>query len=234
MLDAVGTITGQQGFCVWKTKLRTAVNLFAPDLKPILAGADSPAEPQPDEGDRAKWDQANSRLFFLLFFVTSGSAHATVLAYEEAANRTAACKALNERFDAHTQEARRACHRELFFGLRYLAGGDPIDFFTKGMDLKICFQGLGEGVSEEVYLNVMLSGLTKAPQFRFIREMHYCEDFTSVDRLPETANRFYVDRQSRYASGLVVSGRGGAMAVSSSDQCHRCKAYRHFQCDCPQ
>ena len=64
--------------------------------------------------------------------------------------------------------------------------------------------------------------------------MHYREEFTSVDRLQETANRFYEDRQSRNASGPVVSGRGAAMAASSSDQCHRCKAYGHFQRDCPQ
>ena len=38
--------------------------------------------------------------------------------------------------------------------------------------------------------------------------MHYREEFTSVDRLQETANRFYVDQQSRNASGPVVSGRG--------------------------
>ena len=67
----------------------------------------------------------------------------------------------------------------------------------------------------------MLSGLTKAPEFKFIREMHYPEELTSVDRLQETANRFYVDQQSRNASGPAVSGRGAAMAVSSSDQCHR-------------
>ena len=145
-------------------KPRNAINLFAPDLKPILAGADSAAEPEPDEGVRAKWDQANSRLFSLLFFVTSGSAHATVLTYEEAADGTAAWKALNERFDAHIQEARCACQRE-FFGLRYLAGGDLIDFFTKIMDLKIHLQSLGGEVSERVYLDIMLSGLTKAPEF---------------------------------------------------------------------
>ena len=131
----------------------------------------------------------------------------------------AAWKVLNERFDAHTQEARRACHRELF-DLRHLAGGDPIDFFTKGMNLKIRLQGLGEEVSKEVYLDIMLSGLTKAPEFKFICEMHYREEFTSVDRLQETANRFYVDQQLRNASGPVVSGGGAAMAASSPDQCH--------------
>ena len=233
MLDAVGTISGQQGFRVWKTKLRNAVKLFAPDLKPILHGADSPAEPEPDEGDRAKWDQANSRLFSLLFFVTSGSTHATVLTHEEAADATAAWNALNERFNAHTQEARRACHRERF-DLRHLAGGDLIDLFTNGMDLNVHLQGLGEEVFKEGYLDITLSGLTKAPDFKFIREIHYREEFTSVDRLLKKANRFYVDQQSRNASGSVVSGRGSAMAASSSDQCHQCKAYGHFQRDCPQ
>ena len=87
---------------MWETKLRNIVNLSAPDLNPILAGAESPAEPEPDERDRAKSDQANSFLFPLLLFVTSGSTHATVLTHEEAAGGMAACKALNERFDAHT------------------------------------------------------------------------------------------------------------------------------------
>ena len=90
MLDAVGTILGQQGFRVWKPNLRDAFNIFAPDLKPILAGTDSPAELEPDEGDRAKWDQADRRLFSLLFFVTSGSAHAFVVSREEAADGMAA------------------------------------------------------------------------------------------------------------------------------------------------
>ena len=90
MLDAVGDISGQQGFLVWKTKPRSAVNLFTPDHKLVVAGAGSSAEPEPDEGDRAKWDQANSRLFSLLFFVTSGSANVTVLTHEKAADGTAA------------------------------------------------------------------------------------------------------------------------------------------------
>ena len=102
------------------------------------------------------------------------------------------------------------------------------------MDLKIRLQDLGEEVSKEVYPDIILSGLTKAPEFKFIREMHCPEESTSVDRLQETHNRFYVDQQSRNASGPVVSGRGAAMAESSSDQCHRCKAHGHFQRDCPQ
>ncbi|CAB1104785.1 unnamed protein product [Ectocarpus sp. CCAP 1310/34] len=104
-----------------------------------------------------------------------------------------------------------------------------------GWDFKLRLKVLGEEVSGPVYLDIMLSGLTKAPEFNFIREMHYRDNFTSVDSLQATANRFFVDQQSPNASGPVVSGRGAAMAVASdTDQCRRCKAYGHFQGNYPQ
>ena len=182
------------------TKLRNAVNLFASDLKPILAGADSPAEPEPDEGDRAKWDQASSRLFSLLFFVTSGPAHATVLTHEETADGTAAWKALNERFDAHTQKARRACHRELFWpsapGGRGYCRSLPERNGSQDSPPGPGGGGLQEGLPRHHAL-----GPDEGPRFTFIPEMHYRDEFTSFDCLQETANRLYVDQQSHNASG---------------------------------
>ena len=68
----------------------------------------------------------------------------------------AAWNALNERFDAQNQEARRACHNGRF-NLRHKAGGYPIDFFTKGWDLKLRLEVLGEDVSDEVYKDIMLN-----------------------------------------------------------------------------
>ena len=102
-------------------------------------------------------------------------------------------------------------------------------------NLKLPLEELGEEVSDEVYQDVMLNCLTAASQFRFIREMHCRDEFTSVDHLQQTPNRYYINQRSRKASGLVVSGRGAAMAVASStDQCHQCKEYGHFKRDCPQ
>ena len=92
----------------------------------------------------------------------------------------AAWNALNERFDAQ-KPGRSAClsHNELF-NLRHKAGGDPINFFTKGWDVKLRLEVLGEEVSDEIYQDIMLNGLTAAPEFRFIREMHYrCLLYTS-------------------------------------------------------
>ena len=80
----------------------------------------------------------------------------------------------------------------------------------------------------------MLPGLTSAPEFHFIREMHYRNEFESVDCIQDTVNRFFVDQQSRKAAGPAVSSRGAAMAESSSDQCHCCKEFGHFQRDCPK
>ena len=120
----------------------------------------------------------------------------------------AAWNALNERFDAQNQDAWGACHNEMF-NLRHKAGGDPIDFFTKGWDNKLRLDVLGEEVSDEVYHGVMLNGLTAAPEFRFIREMLYRDEFTSVDHLQQTANRYYIDQRSRSASGPVVWPWGG-------------------------
>ena len=80
----------------------------------------------------------------------------------------------------------------------------------------------------------MLSGLTSVPEFHFIREMHYRNELSPVKCLQETSNRFFVDQQSRKAAGPAVSGRGAAMVASSSDQCHRCKTFGHFQRDCPK
>ena len=73
-------------------------------------------------------------LYSLTVFATSGSAQLTVRAQEGRGTRpmgdgALAWNALNERFDAQNQEARRACHNELF-DLRPKAGGDPINFFT--------------------------------------------------------------------------------------------------------
>ena len=64
--------------------------------------------------------------------------------------------------------------------------------------------------------------------------MHYRNKFASVDCLQDTANRFFVDQKSRKAAGPAVSGREAAMAASSSDQCHCCKEFGHFQRNCPK
>ncbi|CAB1113015.1 unnamed protein product [Ectocarpus sp. CCAP 1310/34] len=237
LLDSIGQCSGSN-FRVWKESFEHVINIHASELLTVLRGSARPDPLAATQADVAAWDKANSRLYSLLFFATSSSARLTVQAHRNAGTSTdgngqSAWAALNARFDACTQEARRACHRDLF-GLKHVAGGDPIDFFSKACELRLRLETLGETVSDDVYLDITLSGLTSVPEFHFIREMHYRNEFTSVDDLQDTATRFFVDQQSRKAAGPAVSGRGAAMAASSSDQCHRCKEFGHFQRDCPK
>ena len=46
MQDAVGKISGKQGFREWKKKLRNGVNLYVQDLKPILDGPSALRKPR--------------------------------------------------------------------------------------------------------------------------------------------------------------------------------------------
>ena len=141
MMDSIGKCEGYKSFRQWRTRIREANILCSPELLPVLDGDARPSERASTADAVAVWEKANGLLYSLLFFATSGSAQLTVRAHEGRGTRpmgdgAAAWNALNERFDAQNQEARRACHNELF-NLRHKAGGDPIEFFTKGWDLKL-------------------------------------------------------------------------------------------------
>ena len=96
-------------------------------------------------------ENVNGRLYSLLSIATSGSAQLTVRTHEGRGTRlmrdgAAARNALNACFDAQNQEAPRNYHNDLL-NLRHKAGGDPIDFFTKGWDLKLRLEVLGAAYS---------------------------------------------------------------------------------------
>ena len=165
LLDSIGQCSGST-FRVWKESFEHVINIHAPELLTVLRRSARPDALAATLADVTAWDKADSRLYSPLFFATTGSARITVQAHRKAGtsaegNGQLAWAALNARFDVHIQEARRACHKELF-ALTHVAGCDPVDFFSKGCELKLRLETLGEKVSDEVYLDIMLSGLTCA------------------------------------------------------------------------
>ena len=77
-----------------------------------------------------KWLQANRDLWSVLLLTTSGSANNTVKKFEgkrpddEAGHGQLAWKALTEKCNGHTKEARRACHEKLV-NTKMEPGQDP-------------------------------------------------------------------------------------------------------------
>ena len=122
MMDSIGKCEGYKSFRQWRTRIREAIILYSPELLLVLGCA--PFGTCVNADAVGVWEKSNGRLYSLLFFATSGSAQLTVHAHEGRGIRpmgdgSAAWNALNERFDAQNQEARRACHKELFnLGIR--------------------------------------------------------------------------------------------------------------------
>ena len=146
LLDSIGKCSGST-FRAWKESFEYAINIHAPELLTILRGSARPDSLAATLAEVTAWDKADSRLYSLLFFPTTGSARITVQAHRKAGtsaegNGQLSSAALNARFDAHTQEARRACHKELF-ALTHVTGGDPVDFFSKGCELKLRLENSG-------------------------------------------------------------------------------------------
>ena len=152
---------------MWKESLYHVITIYTPELLTVLRGSARLDSPAATLADVTTWDKADSLLYSLVFFATTSSAWITVQAHSKAgtsaeANIQSAWAALNARFDAHTQEARFTCHKELS-ALTHAAGGDPVDFFFKVCELKLRPETLGEKISDEKYLDIILPGVTCAP-----------------------------------------------------------------------
>ena len=89
---------------------------------------------------------------------------------------------------------------------------------------------LGEQILDDA--DLFLNSFPK--EFAFIRQMHHRDRSFTLEQMKQTAINFHIDELSRKSSVPTVAGRGAAMAAASrSEQCHQCKAFGHYQRDCP-
>ena len=145
----------------------------------------------------------------------------------------AAWKALQDRFDGNTKEARRAL-REQLHKKKMKIGYDPTDFIATMDDLRFSLKDMRE-ISDGCYTYLLLDALT--PEFQFVEDRSYeLGDAFDYELFTRLATNYVINQQSRKPSALPVAGGGAAMAAtaSSTDQCHQCKAYGHFKRDGPE
>ena len=81
----------------------------------------------------------------------------------------AAWKALKERLDGNTKEARCACREKVFTTMP--SGGDPTDFISTMDDLQLRLADMGEQILDDTYADLLLNSFPK--EFAFIRQMNH-------------------------------------------------------------
>ena len=132
---------------------------------------------------------------------------------------------MKERFDGSTKEARRACREKLFTTVP--SGGDPTDFISTIDDMRPRLADIRERILDDTYAN-------PPKQFAFTRQIHHRNRSFTLEQIKKTAINFHIDELSRKLSAPTVARGGAAMAAASrSDQCHQCKAFGHYQRNCP-
>ena len=138
----------------------------------------------------------------------------------------AAWKALKERLDGNTKEARCACREKVFTTMP--SGGDPTDFISTMDNLRLRLADMAEQILDSTYADLLLNSFAK--EFAFIKQMHHRDRSFMLEQIKQTAINFNIDELSRKSSAPTVARRRAAMAAAShSDQDHQCIACGHYQ-----
>ena len=109
----------------------------------------------------ALWERANENLFSILFFTTERSANNVVKKHmgktreDGVGNGQAAWNALEEKYNSHTKEARRAYHEKLH-STKMKSGDDPDDFLYTMDGFRERLEGMGQPVPDERYEDIIL------------------------------------------------------------------------------
>ncbi|CAN0176458.1 unnamed protein product, partial [Laminaria digitata] len=144
-----------------------------------------------------------------------------------------AWKALTEKFNGHTKEARRACHEKLV-NTKMEPGHDPDHLFFDLDECRDLLEEMGQTVHDERYEDTILQSLP--PEYERVRTAS-CErwDF-GLEDIRHMVHTMYVDNLSRSGNAKPVAGRGIAMQVvgqtSSDVQCSYCKGVGNVTQDC--
>ena len=215
-------------FQEYEGKLRVCLSLYSKAVFEVFEGKAQPSSTlgstdtaMPNANAEHKWLQANQNLWSVLLLTTSGSADNTVKKSEGkrpedgAGHGQMEWKALTEKYNGHTKEARRACHEKLV-NTKMEAGQDPGGFFVILDECRDLLEEMGQTIRNERY-----EGITASHERRDL----------GLDDARHMVHTIYADNLSRFINAMPIAGPGIVMQVvghtSSDAQCNYCKGFGH-------
>ena len=203
----------------YKDRLRVVLSFYRQSVAAIFQGEPKPTAAQ-NSTAVASWERANENLFSILFFTTERSANNVVKRHmgktreDGVGNGQAAWSALEEKYNSHTKEARRAYYEKLH-STKMKSGDDPDDFLYTMDGLREHLEDMGQPVPDERYEDIILQALPA--EYERVRTASYeRRDFHLAD-IRRMMSALYIDYLSRPNTSSLVAGRGVAMQATEGD-----------------
>ena len=225
-------------FLEYENRLRVVLSFYRQSVATILQGEPKPTAAQ-NSTAVASWERASENLFSILFFTTERSAnnivkrHISKTREDGVGNGEAARSALEEKYNSHTKEARRAYHEKLH-STKMKSGDDPDDFLYTMDGFRERLEDMGQPAPDERYEDIILQALPV--EYERVRTASYeRRDFHLAD-IRRMMSALYIDYLSRPSNSPLVAGCGVAMQATGGDdstiKCHYCGNPRHRQTIC--
>ena len=148
-------------------------------------------------------------------------------------NGQAAWSALEEKYNSHTKEARRAYHQKLH-STKIKSGNDPDDFLYTMDGFRERLEDMDQPIPDERYEDIILQALPTQYE-RICTASYERRDFYLAD-IWRMMSSLYIDYLSRPNNSPLVAGRGVTMQATGGDdstiKCCHCGIPGHRQKIC--
>ena len=225
-------------FLEYKDRLRVVLSFYRQSVAAILQGETKPTAAQ-NSTTVASWERVNENLFSILFFTTERSANNVVKRHigktreDGVGNGQAAWSALEEKYNSHTKEARRAYHEKLH-STKMKSGDGPDDFLYTMDGFRERLEDMGQPVPDERYEDIFLQALPA--EYERVRTASYKRWYFHLADIRRMMSALYIDYLSRPNNSPLVAGRGVAIQATGGDdstiKCHYCGNPGHRQKIC--
>ena len=215
-------------FLEYKDRLRVVLSFYRPNVATILQ--DDPKQTAARNPTAVTWwERANENLFSMLLFPTERSANNVVERHmcktrkDGVGNEQAAWSALEEKYNSHTKEARKAYHEKLH-GTEMKWGDSPDDCFYTMDDFGERPEDMIPPVPDERYADIIFQALRA--EYERVRTASYERRHFHLADIRRMMSALYIDYLSRPNNSPLGAGFGVAMQATGGDvstiKCHYC------------